>query len=81
MFFKKLDWIFGRDAVVSRDKLVAKDRDKPLLFTMARLDPVKNVVGFLEWYAHSDELRKRCNVLIAGGYVRPLKRRVRTESN
>ncbi len=48
-----------------------QQNNKPLLFTMARLDPVKNVTGFLEWYARSDALRERCNVLIAGGYVQP----------
>lgn len=47
------------------------DPNKPIIFTMARLDPVKNVGGFLELYAVNDELRERANVLIAGGYVQP----------
>ncbi len=61
--------IYGAPDEQARGEL--KDKDKPLLFTMARLDPVKNVLGFLEMYARSDDLRERVNVLIAGGYVQP----------
>jgi sucrose synthase len=48
---------------------------------MARLDPVKNVTGFLEWYARSEALRERCNVLIAGGYVQPDRSNDASERN
>lgn len=65
------EMIHGGPDDESRGQL--RDKDKPLIFTMARLDPVKNVGGFLEWYAKSDALRERANVLIAGGYVRPDK--------
>ncbi len=65
------DLIYGEPDGESRGQL--SDKEKPLIFTMARLDPVKNVGGFLEWYAKSDALRERANVLIAGGYVQPDK--------
>lgn len=47
------------------------DRDKPLLFAMSRLDRIKNMSGFLSWYADSDELRKRANLLLVGGSLDP----------
>jgi sucrose synthase len=53
----------------SRGVLV--DEDKPLLFTMARLDRVKNLTGLVEWYGRSDDLRDAANLLIAGGYLDP----------
>jgi sucrose synthase len=46
-------------------------RDKPLLFTMARMDRIKNITGLLEWYGESPELRREANLLIASGYVVP----------
>jgi sucrose synthase len=46
-------------------------RALPLLFTMARLDRVKNVTGLVEWYAQCPRLRARCNLLIVGGVVDP----------
>jgi sucrose synthase len=45
------------------------DRDKPLLFTMARLDHIKNITGLVEWYGQNPELRERANLLVVGGYV------------
>jgi sucrose synthase len=55
------------------------DRDKPLLFAMSRLDQVKNMCGFLEWYARSDELRELTNVLAVGGSLDPDDSRDRDE--
>jgi sucrose synthase len=47
------------------------DRDKPLLFTMARLDRIKNLTGLVEWYAGNPELRELTNLLVIGGDVDP----------
>ncbi len=71
--------IHGEPGEEARGQL--RDPDKPLLFTMARLDPVKNVLGFLELYARSDALREQANVLIAGGYVRPDRSQDQAERN
>ncbi|NOQ84070.1 MAG: sucrose synthase [Myxococcales bacterium] len=46
------------------------DRDKPLLFSMSRLDRIKNLAGLVEWYAQNEELRKTANLLIVGGRLR-----------
>ena len=47
-----------------------EDREKPLLFTMARLDRIKNVTGLVEWYAESHRLQQACNLLVVAGSVR-----------
>ncbi|KAM7513093.1 hypothetical protein LguiB_011968 [Lonicera macranthoides] len=46
---------------------VLKDRSKPILFTMARLDNVKNLTGLVEWYAKSPKLRELVNLVVVGG--------------
>lgn len=62
--------VFGNPvAGASRGQLV--DPDKPLLFTMARMDRIKNITGLLEWYGRSKALRKEANLLIASGYIDP----------
>jgi sucrose synthase len=50
-----------------------KDTHKPLLFTMARLDRIKNIAGFVEWYANDPALRAVANVLVVAGHVDPKK--------
>ncbi|CAA2979855.1 sucrose synthase [Olea europaea subsp. europaea] len=46
---------------------VLKDKKKPILFTMARLDRVKNLTGLVEWYAKSPKLRELVNLVVVGG--------------
>lgn len=43
------------------------DRDKPLIFLMSRLDKVKNVTGFVEWYGKNQRLRELANVFLIAG--------------
>jgi len=50
---------------------VLKDRDKPLIFTMARLDPIKNITGLVEWYGRDKRLRELANLFVVAGYVDP----------
>lgn len=50
---------------------VLKNREKPLLFTMARLDRIKNITGLVEWYGASEELRDLSNLLVIAGHVDP----------
>lgn len=47
------------------------DRQKPLLFTLARLDRIKNLASLVEWYAGSHRLRARANLLLVAGHVDP----------
>ncbi|KAE8689153.1 Sucrose synthase [Hibiscus syriacus] len=46
---------------------VLKDRNKPILFTMARLDRVKNLTGLVEFYAKNSRLRELVNLVVVGG--------------
>jgi len=48
-----------------------KDRDKRLIFTMARMDHIKNITGLVEWFAKSEPLRRQANLLLVSGYVDP----------
>lgn len=50
---------------------VIADRDKPFLFTMARMDKIKNIPGLVEWYGRNQELRDEANLFVVGGYVDP----------
>jgi sucrose synthase len=45
------------------------DRDKPLIFTMARLDRIKNLTGLVEWYGANPRLRELTNLLVIGGHI------------
>lgn len=45
------------------------DPGKPILFTMARLDRIKNLTGLVDWYGNSPRLRKAANLLLIGGHV------------
>jgi len=49
------------------------DTDKPLLFTMARMDHIKNITGLVEWYGSSAELRDRTNLLVISGHIDPAR--------
>ncbi len=62
--------IFGRE---SGDTIrgVLADIDKPLLFTMARMDHIKNITGLVDWYGASAELRTQANLLVISGHVDP----------
>ncbi|CAL1409267.1 unnamed protein product [Linum trigynum] len=46
---------------------VLKDKNKPIIFTMARLDRVKNLTGLVEWYGKNSKLRELVNLVIVGG--------------
>jgi len=50
---------------------VLQDKDKPLLFTMARMDKIKNITGLVSWYARCQELRQHANLLVISGHVNP----------
>lgn len=47
------------------------DPAKPVLFSMARLDRVKNLTGVVEWYGRSSRLRAAVNLVIVGGVIDP----------
>ena len=61
------EMVFGDEGETARGRF--DDPDRPVLFSMARLDRVKNLTGLAEWFGASDELRGRANLLIVGGFV------------
>jgi len=50
---------------------VLADREKPLIFSMARLDHIKNLTGLVEWYGRDSRLRELANLVIVGGSIDP----------
>ncbi|XP_042382447.1 sucrose synthase 1-like [Zingiber officinale] len=48
-------------------KFVLDDRRKPIIFSMARLDRVKNLTGLVEFYGRNARLRQLVNLVVVGG--------------
>lgn len=61
--------IFGDTVDSCRGYL--QNREKPILFSMARLDHIKNLTGLVEGYGANNRLRELTNVLIVGGQMNP----------
>lgn len=59
--------LFGEDVEGAVGQL--KDRSKPMIFAMSRLDYVKNVTGITEWYARNPRLREHANLFLIAGYT------------
>lgn len=55
------------------------DRKKPIIFSMARLDIVKNITGLTEWFGKSKRLRSLVNLVIVAGFFDPSKSKDREE--
>ncbi|XP_065881335.1 sucrose synthase 7-like [Euphorbia lathyris] len=55
------------------------DRKKPIIFSMARLDTVKNITGLTEWYGKNKKLRSLVNLVIVAGFFDPSKSKDREE--
>ncbi|XVF22174.1 hypothetical protein REPUB_Repub12eG0151000 [Reevesia pubescens] len=55
------------------------DRSKPIIFSMARLDRVKNMTGLVECYAKNAKLRELANLVIVAGYIDVKKSKDREE--
>jgi sucrose synthase len=61
--------LLDADLPGSRGRL--EDPNKPVLFSMARLDRVKNLTGLAEWFGASDRLREAVNLFLVAGFVDP----------
>ncbi|WVZ14687.1 hypothetical protein V8G54_012253 [Vigna mungo] len=57
-----------------------EDMKKPIIFSMARLDKVKNLSGLVEWYARNKRLRSLVNLVVVGGFFDPAKSKDREET-
>jgi len=61
--------VFGAERGDTRGVLA--EPDKPLLFTMSRLDRIKNITGLVDWYGCNPELRELVNLVVVAGHVNP----------
>ncbi len=61
--------IYGGPRPDARGQL--EDRGRPLLFTMARLDRIKNITGLVDWYGREARLRERVDLLVIAGHIDP----------
>lgn len=59
--------IYGEPSPESRGCLL--EREKPLIFTMARLDTIKNISNLVEWYAQNPELQSLAHLVVIAGHV------------
>lgn len=59
--------IWGAPSATARGEL--QDRAKPLLFSMARLDHIKNITGLVEWFGAHEQLRSQANLLVIAGHI------------
>lgn len=46
---------------------ILADQDKPLIFTIARLDTIKNITGLVRWYGECERLQNLANLLVVAG--------------
>jgi len=61
------DLIYGEPGQDSVGKLATND--KPLIFSMARLDRIKNITGLLTWYGENKTLQDLANLFLIAGFV------------
>ncbi|KAK4774492.1 hypothetical protein SAY86_009427 [Trapa natans] len=66
-FHPEIEELLFSDVENKEHLCVLKDRNKPIIFTMARLDRVKNLSGLVEWYGKNPRLRELANLVVVGG--------------
>ncbi len=62
------EYVFGPPSDWARGQL--KEKDKPIIFSMARLDRIKNLTSLVRWYAENQSLRQEANLLLVAGTIR-----------
>ena len=65
------DLLYGADGGDKRGVLF--DTGKPLLFTIARMDKIKNITGLVECYGACPELREEANLVVVAGFIDPAR--------
>jgi sucrose synthase len=60
--------VYGGERHDARGRFL--DPAKPVLFTMARLDRIKNIGGLVDWFGRNPRLREAANLLVIGGHIR-----------
>ncbi|KAL8166699.1 hypothetical protein V2J09_008198 [Rumex salicifolius] len=56
-----------------------QDKEKPIIFSMAKLDMVKNITSLTEWYGKNKRLRSLVNLVIVAGFFDPSRSKDREE--
>ena len=70
--------LYGEEHEPRRRGVFPRD-ERPIIFSLARLDKVKNLTGLTEWFAGNAELRRNAKLLIMGGHIDPNSSRDREE--
>ncbi|MBN2208081.1 MAG: sucrose synthase [Candidatus Coatesbacteria bacterium] len=50
---------------------ILQDHRKPLIYTIGRLDNVKNLTGLVRMFGECEELRDEANMLLVAGHINP----------
>ncbi|MDY6821001.1 MAG: sucrose synthase [Deferribacterota bacterium] len=58
-----------------------KNKDKPIIFALSRIDYIKNIRGLVSWFAESKELRENVNLLIISTNILPEESKDEEELN
>ncbi|KAK8961385.1 hypothetical protein KSP40_PGU006152 [Platanthera guangdongensis] len=63
----EIEELLFSDVENSEHKCVLKDKSKPIIFSMARLDRVKNITGLVEFYGKNPRLMELVNLVVVAG--------------
>ncbi|KAH0459940.1 hypothetical protein IEQ34_010603 [Dendrobium chrysotoxum] len=63
----EIEELIFSDVENSEHKCVLKDKNKPIIFSMARLDRVKNITGLVEFYGKNPRLKELANLVVVAG--------------
>jgi sucrose synthase len=64
--------LFGQDTDAEIRGVLA-DTEKPPLFSMARMDRIKNITGLVRWYGECPALRDEVNLVLVSGHIDPAR--------
>ncbi len=70
--------VFGDPGTAFRGAL--RHPERPIIFTMARLDQVKNITGLVDWFGRHPRLRDLANLVVVGGFLDPADSNDREEA-
>ncbi|KAI0507366.1 hypothetical protein KFK09_013489 [Dendrobium nobile] len=63
----EIEELIFSDVENSEHKCVLKEKNKPIIFSMARLDRVKNITGLVEFYGKNPRLKELANLVVVAG--------------
>ena len=66
-FYLEIGELFYSEVDNNEHKFMLKDRNKPIIFSMVRLDCVKNLIGLVELYGRNPRLQELVNLVVVCG--------------